>query len=177
MFIDCRFAARSVETKTIVTVIQHMPRSAIVVLHCSHDTVSLDCMWEGYSTLHVWLLILLAPCSFFVFHFYFLGFGWQLSCSALFILSFLSILLSLHRTVLFLIFIFNPFYFLVVGFGNYHLRCSPNATLLCKVETTGTHCQRHLRSHKKKRRTSVQGDDEDESDDDDDSDSDDDDKD
>ena len=27
-----------------------MPRSAIVVLLCSHDTVSLDCMWEGYST-------------------------------------------------------------------------------------------------------------------------------
>ena len=50
MFIDCRFAARSVENKTIVTVIQHMPRSAIVVLLCSHDTVSLDCMWEGYST-------------------------------------------------------------------------------------------------------------------------------
>ena len=73
MFIDCRFAARSVETKTIVTVIQHMPRSAIVVLHCSHDTVSLDCMWEGYSTLHVWLLILLAPWFFFRFSFLLLG--------------------------------------------------------------------------------------------------------
>ena len=123
---------------------------------------------------------------FFVFHFYFLGFGWQLSCGALFISSFLSILLSLHRTVIFLIFIFNPltswswdlvffvsffqfqsFSFLVVGFGNYHRRCSPNATLLCKVETTGTHCQRHLRSHKKKRRTSVQGDDSDDGEDDD----------
>ena len=130
MFIDCRFAARSVETKTIVTVIQHMSRSAIVVLLCSHDTVSLDCMREGYSTCvdtsWSWDLV------FFGSYFY-----------------------------------FQSFYFLVVGFGNYHLRCSPNATLLCKVETTGTHCQRHSRSHKKKRRTSVQGDDSDDDDDED----------
>ena len=133
MFIDCRFAARSVETKTIVTVIQHMPRSAIVVLLWSHDTVSLDCMWEGYSTLHVWLLILLAPWFFFSF---FIFTSWDLvgnyhvalfssylsfqsfylfieQCSFLFSFSILLLLgrriWELSSAVLFHISIFNPF--------------------------------------------------------------------
>ena len=34
--------------------------------------------------------------------------------------------------------------------GNYHRGCSPNVTLLCKVETWGTHCQRRSGSHKRK---------------------------
>ena len=160
-----------------MTVIQHMSRSAIVVLLCSHDTVSLDCMWEGYSTLHVWLVILLAPWFFFRFSFLLLGIWLAIITWRSFhlIFPFNPFISSSNRALSY--FHFQSFSFLVVGFGNYHRRSSPNATLLCKVETTGTHCQRHLRSHKKKRRTSVQGDDEDESDDDDDSDSDDDDKD
>ena len=115
-----------------LTVIQHMPRSAIVVLLCSHDTVSLDCMWEGYSTLHVWLLILLAPWFFFSFSFLLFGIWLAIFiCGSLFMLSFLSILLlfgcriwELSSDSALSYFHFQSFYFLVVGFRNYHRRCS-----------------------------------------------------